>query len=151
MLTVSSQPSPIVRYLINEQDYHLVDLPYADSLRINGLLAKNKSIDPRQIESASISPFLYGFDPPSPPEVVETLGVNLLIVANQSIESDTVKRVCAFVYDGGFGKSITGDSGFEKLAAASAFDLHEGAKRFLDSKKPASTHPITPRRCAKAS
>ena len=142
VLTVSSQPSPIVRHLVTKRGFFLVSLPYADSLRINGLFDADSPIDRLQIVTATVPAFLYGLDPPQPAQNVETLGVNLLVIANANADPLGIRRICEYLYEGGFTKSFDDRVSHEKLASSTMMKLHPGAAKYLESKSPASTEQV---------
>lgn len=142
VFTVSSQPSPVVGQLIAERGFRLVSLPYADSMRINGLYDSKSQIDRRQVVSGTIPPFLYSLEPPRPESEIETIGVPLLVVANQDCDDDSIRRICEHVYGLGFTRSFYGKVDITEISKIASSILHPGAQQYLDSRTPASTQQV---------
>jgi hypothetical protein len=83
--------------------------------------------------------FVYGTDPPSPPEAIHTLGTRLLLVAHQGVSPETVGRVLEAVFRSRFARIVEPPLDGSLLALPRRLRLHPGTLEFEKEGKPVIT------------
>lgn len=140
IFTVSSLPSPVAQYLIEERGYRLVALPFAESFQLHWFESSGSSdVNRQQVSATQIPPFCYMADPPRPEQAIETFGTRLELVGNASVSQDVANRLCLAIYDSDFGNIFGKRVTPELLKEKSSFVLHEGTRRYLDRQQPVSS------------
>ncbi len=137
---VSSLPSPVARSLIENHDFRLVELPFAQAYRLDWFDPRLESEEPRvarmSVVEATIPPYVYRIHPPSPPVATRTLGTRLHLVAHHTVNREAVSRICDAVYATSFAERQTPPLRLETLSQSAQFPMHEGARRYLTQKTP---------------
>jgi len=129
-------PSREVHALLGSGLYRLVPLPFADAIRLSALVHEEAAdglaaeIEREGIVDTVIPGFVYGADPPSPPEPLHTLGTRLLLVANRSVSAETVERVLEAVFHSRFARIIEPPLDRSILALPRRLHLHPGTLDF---------------------
>ena len=140
IFTVSSLPSPVATRLINEHDYQLIDLSFAESFQLHWLDAPRASeVNRRRISTASIPAFVYRVDPPSPSRPIVTFGTRLELVAHDAVPTQSITDICAAIYEFGVGQISNEVLRPELLRGESDIALHDGARIYIDRLEPVST------------
>ncbi len=83
LFVVSLVPSYLVDFLIREHGYHLVEIPFP------------KALTEREgwFSPAVIPPYSYGVSPAMPAKAMESVGVDMLLVANEDVNPAAIVRV----------------------------------------------------------
>lgn len=141
VFTVSSLPSPVAQYLIEQKGYRLIAIPFAESFQIHWLdqASLTSDINRRRVTAARIPAFAYQVDPPRPETSIETFGTRLELIANENISDDAADRLCQAVYQSAFGTVFGAEDAVALLQKESTFPLHDGARAYLNRQSPVST------------
>jgi hypothetical protein len=138
-------PSKAVHALLDSGLYRLVPLPYADAIRLSGLVGENPAgslaaeIERAALVDTVIPGFVYGTDPPSPPEAIHTLGTRLVLVANRSVSAATVERVLDAIFHSRFARIVEPTLDRSVLAVPWRLPLHPGTIEFKGRDEPVIT------------
>jgi hypothetical protein len=139
---VDSLPSDLVDELVRQCDYQLVSLPFAtalhlDSRRRHGAEAGGLRND--RVEKVVIPAFSYGIHPAMPAADCETIGLRLLLVANEATPSDALRDALR-----SFNDAVARHAQI-KLDVTNAnpeFPVHPGAEAFLRARRPINLDEI---------
>ena len=135
-------PSAIALRLLRSGEYELVPLPFADALRLGRLLADasllpaSSRIDRDYVVDTVLPPFIYGIDPPTPPEPLHTLGTPLLLVAHAGVPSDAIELLLEAIFESRFAHSSQPRLERSVLEAAPRFRHHPGTRSYLERHRP---------------
>jgi NMT1-like family len=138
-------PSRVAQTLLDTGLYRLVPLPFADAIRMSALVRDDPrhglaaEIERSGVVDSVIPGFVYGTDPPSPPEAIHTLGTRLLLVAHQSVSPETVGRVLEAVFRSRFARIVEPPLDRSLLALPRRLRLHPGTLEFEKEGKPVIT------------
>ncbi len=141
LFTVSSLPSPIASFMIEQHGYRLVPLEFGEALSLQALLELGKSlnagqIDKRHLFSTQIPNHTYSVRRAEPSKPLETIGTRLLLVAHQSVHDDTIKRLLDVVYNSSFARAERPALDANLLDLPSEYPLHNGAELYRQRNKP---------------
>lgn len=140
VFTVSSLPSPVAQYLIEQHGYRLIALPFAESFQLHWFeTPKKSSVNRRRVTASRIPSYAYQVDPPRPKDLIETFGTRLELVANLSVDEDAVDHLCDVIYASDFSKVSGEILQPELLRADSTFGLHDGSREYIERLQPVST------------
>jgi TRAP-type uncharacterized transport system substrate-binding protein len=138
-------PSREVQALIASGQYRLVPLPFANAIRMSALVHEDPrdglaaEIEREGIVDTVIPGFVYGADPPSPPEPLHTLGTRLLLVANRTLSAETVERVLEALFHSRFARIVEPPLDRSVLALPRRLHLHAGTLEFEKRGQPIVT------------
>ena len=88
---LGSTPSKIALQYIRDADYRLVAIPFADAFRLSAIItegaqqASDEEVERLDTQDVVIPAYTYQVEPPVPAEPTHTLGVPLLLVANEAV------------------------------------------------------------------
>jgi TRAP-type uncharacterized transport system substrate-binding protein len=119
-------PHPGAANLVARCNYHLHALPFADALH----LTRN------HIYAATIPAGTYRLDPPEPPRQMDTIGTQLLLVANQNLPDEVVEKLISAVLETSFSHLYEPPLTTEQLSIVPEFPQHPGDVAYLESRKP---------------
>lgn len=139
---VDALPSDLVDELVRECDYQLVPLPFAtalhlDSRRHHGAEAAGLRND--RVEAMTIPAFAYGIQPSMPAEDCETIGLRLLLVANEDVPSDALRDALRSISDA---MAQHAQLKLDVTNAKPEFPVHPGAEAFLRARRPINLDEI---------
>ena len=138
-------PSRLVQGLLDSGHYRLVPLPFADAIRMSALVREDHTkgltaeIEREGILETVIPGFVYGTDPPSPPEPLHTIGTRLLLVANRSVSAATVERVLEAIFHSRFARIVEPPLERSVLDLPRRLHLHAGTLDFKKQDQPVIT------------
>lgn len=127
LFTVSSLPSPLAAWLVQERGYRLKGLPFAEAY---------SRIDV-QVRAESIPACMYQTDPAEPRANIPTVAPSMALVVRSDLPADAVARLMAVVYEGDFArKAALPALDAAELARLREFSLHTGAVSYLNRNEP---------------
>ncbi len=142
---LATVPSKVAQKLLDSGAYRLEPLPFADAVRMSALVREESmeglaaEIERALVTSAVIPGFVYGTDPPSPPESLPTLGMRLLLVANRRVSPETVARFLEATFDTRFARIVEPPLDRSVLALPRRLRLHPGTTEFHERGQPVIT------------
>lgn len=123
---VSFSPSYLADFLVKKRGYQVLELPFPEAL----------SVRRGWVAGETIPAYMYGVVPPVPARNIMTVGVNLHLVANKSVEPRAVFAVLESLY----GPSLASRLGFQideaGIKKPSGFPISKGTLAFLDRHDP---------------
>jgi TRAP-type uncharacterized transport system substrate-binding protein len=140
IFTVSSLPSPIAGFMIEQRGYRLVPLTFGEALSLQAINelgdSQSRTIDKRLLFRTIIPNHTYSVRRAEPPEPLVTLGTRVLLVAHERVGDDIVQRVLDALF-----KSNIAQSQLEPLVPSlldlpPEFPFHAGAEAFRQRSKP---------------
>ncbi len=138
---VSTLPSPVADYLTDQHGFGLVPLLFGEALSLEafselGTVPIVGSVDKQHIYTTSIPAFTYSVEPASPPDALQTIGTRLLLVANERVDGEKVKRLLECLYRSNLIKAGRPASDASLLDLPPEFPLHSGAELYRQRNKP---------------
>jgi TRAP-type uncharacterized transport system substrate-binding protein len=133
---VDSLPSPVVDELVRVAGYQLMPLPYATALHLDNRRDHGHAevqLENDRLESVTIPAYAYGINPAVPATNCETVGLQLLLVANKNTSPTAILRVLRAL------DSEVAERYHLNLDIANQsyeFPLHPGASAFAKGRKP---------------
>jgi TRAP-type uncharacterized transport system substrate-binding protein len=147
---VSSLPSPLARYLVTEQNYDLVPIPFGEAfsqqahklITTHNLQLGAEGLDHYYIHDVNIPAYTYQVNPSVPAAPLKTLGSRLLLVANRTVPSKNVEIMVEAIFTGKFTQISKPALNHSLLYLPPEFPLHEGTQRYLRRIKPLQTSEL---------
>jgi len=141
VFTVSTLPSPIADFLTDKHGYKLIPLRFGEAISLEaflelGLRSAAGSVDKQHIYTTTIPAFTNSVEPASPPESLQTIGTRLLLVANERIRGDQVKRLLECLYRSNIIKAERPPIDASILELPTEFPMHPGAELYRQRNKP---------------
>jgi TRAP-type uncharacterized transport system substrate-binding protein len=139
---VDSMPSDLVDELVRHCDYQLVSLPFATALHLDSRRhheTEAGGLRNDRVEKVVIPAFSYGIHPAMPADDCETIGLRLLLVANEEASSDALRDALRSISD------AVAQHAQIKLDVTNAnpeFPVHPGAEAFLRARRPVNLDEI---------
>ena len=138
---VSTLPSPVADFLTDKHGFGLVPLLFGEALALEafselGTIPIAGSVDKQHIYTATIPAFTYSVEPASPPDSLQTIGTRLLLVANERVRGEKIKRLLECLYRSNLIKAGWPASDASLLDLPPEFPLHRGAELYLQRNKP---------------
>ena len=138
---VSTLPSPVADFLTDKHGFGLVPLLFGEALALEafselGTIPIAGSVDKQHIYTTTIPPFTYSVEPASPPESLQTIGTRLLLVANEQVDGENVKRLLECLYRSNLIKVGRPANDASLLDLPPEFPLHRGAELYRQRNKP---------------
>lgn len=139
---LSSVPSKIALDLIENHQYTLVPLPFANAFRLAGLLSDedgnpvSAAVERRSTTEFLFSPYLYGTAPPVPAEPMVTIGAQLVLVAHRDLSPQLVEQVVETVFETRFARVPDPSLNRALLDDRPQAILHAGTKAYLARGRP---------------
>ena len=135
IVQVAYAPSPVVDFLVQKRDYHLLEMSFPPSLATRlGWVA-----------DAKILSYMYRIVPPVPATDIQVVGVNLNLLANKDVDPRAIVKLLKVLYSpstaGRFGMPIPED----KILTTSGFPLSAGTEAYLSDKRPFITSDLIER------
>lgn len=135
-------PSRIAHDLIEDHDYVLVPLPFADSFRLGALLSDEDAagtaawVERRSTVESVLPPYLYGTSPPIPDAPLPTIGAGLVLVAHRDASPELVERVVETAIESRFARVLDPPLDRAALRQPAPLPLHAGAHAYLARERP---------------
>ncbi len=146
VFSVSTLPSPIARRLVRDRHYRLISLPFRDAFALGALdqddapthapAATAPRIDRRHVYDTTIPAFAYEFDPGVPPEVIHTLGTQLLLVAHKDVDATTIRRLLDTILDSPFSQVFQPPLDAKMLDLPPELPWHDGTTAYVRRNSP---------------
>lgn len=141
---LAAVPSAVALALIEEADYALVALPFADSFRLAALLSDEQEgtndtaalVERRSTLEVRLPPFLYGTSPPDPAEPLPTIGAGLLLVAHRDVPAALVEDVVETALETRFARVLDPHLDRALLENPSPLPLHAGTRAYIARERP---------------
>jgi TRAP-type uncharacterized transport system substrate-binding protein len=144
---VSALPSPVVRHLVDRDQYQLVPLSFCDAFALDPLdrghlpvaahvVGTEGDISKTRIYPIKIPRFTYGMNPPMPADDLPTFGPRLLLVANEQVEARAVCQVLETVLSPAFAHFSSPPLDARILESGPEYPLHPGAEEYMETTKP---------------
>jgi len=133
---LATAPSKIALKYIRAADYRLVAISFADAYRLSAIIMEgaqqvsDEEVERLYTQDAVIPAFTYEIEPPVPAEPTHTLGVPLLMVANDAVSPETVGRVLEAVFDSRFARMHQPPLERSLLTLPARIPLHSGTLAF---------------------
>jgi hypothetical protein len=142
-LFLAQLPSLLARRLVAVAGYRMISLPFTEAYTLDRLnlhdpqgAADGEVVDRSWIVATTVPPQLYGSDPPVPPELCQTLGTRLLLIAYAASDPEAVARLLEVIYE----SPLTGLIQPPPLRdQALQFELHRGTGLYLRRRQPLLT------------
>ncbi len=141
LFTVSSLPSPLATWMIEQHGFRLVELAFGEALALQALNELGEpqavgSIDKRLIFRTTIPNHTYSVRLAEPPEPLVTLGTRMLLVAHERVDETVIQRLLDALYDSNFAQAERPPLDSSLLDLPPEFPLHVGAHAFRQRNKP---------------
>ena len=138
---VSTLTSPVANFLTDKHRFELVPLLFGEALALEafselGTVPMVGSVDKQHIYTTTIPAFAYSVEPASPPDPLQTIGTRLLLVANERVSGEKVKRLLECLYRSNLIKAGRPESDASLLDLPPEFPLHRGAELYRQRNKP---------------
>ena len=135
IVQVAYAPSPVVDFLVQKRNYHLLEMSFPPSLATRlGWVA-----------DAKILSHMYRILPPVPETDIRVVGVNLNLLANKDVDPRAIVKFLKILYSpftaARFGVPIPQD----RILTSSGFPLSAGTEAYLESKTPFLTNVLIER------
>lgn len=126
IVAASFVPSFVVDDLVKAHNYHLLEMPFPESLAVRvGWVADVK-----------VLAYMYSVVPPVPERDLTTIGVNIHLLANKNVDPHAVFEVLDTLYSPAVEARTRLKNNEASLAIPSGFALSEGTRQFLARKDP---------------
>jgi TRAP-type uncharacterized transport system substrate-binding protein len=136
VFVVDSVPSELVDRLVENGEYGIVPLPFATALHVEN---RRSGADGRdhlrkdRVEAVSIPAYAYGIQPAMPAGDCETIGLRLLLVANQNVPNETLLDALRSLSDA---VATHTRVSLDVTNASPEFPVHPAAEAFLRARRP---------------
>lgn len=133
---VDAMPSELVDELVSGGEYAIVPLPFATALHLDGRrggASGHDDLRKDRVESATIPAFAYGIEPAVPASDCETIGLRLLLVANEKVADDALLDALRSLND-----AVTAHTqvNLDVSNANPEFPVHPAADAYLRARRP---------------
>jgi hypothetical protein len=141
LFTVSSLPSPLATWMIEQHGFRLVELSFGEALSLQALNELGEapaagSIDKRLLFRTTIPNHTYSVRLAEPPEPLTTLGTRMLLVAHERVNEKVIQRLLDALYDSNFAQAERPPLEPSLLDLPAEFPLHVGAQAYRQRNKP---------------
>ena len=143
VLLLATVPSRIALRLIQQADYRLLPLPFAEALRLRTILTQveqgsfqTSELDVGDVVAMEIPAFVYGTDPPIPAAPLPTLGARLLLLGHEQVPTHAVELLLDTVYGSRFARLAHPPLAPSDLAHRPRQRRHPGTAAFLERGEP---------------
>jgi TRAP-type uncharacterized transport system substrate-binding protein len=126
IVITSFAPSDVVDYLVRQQGYHLLEVPFSSSFALRHEWAME----------ADIGALMYSVAPPVPPRAIKTVGVKLCLVANRRVDARAIVKILESLYGPALAARLKMRLDESMILSASAYPPAEGTRIFIDRNKP---------------
>jgi TRAP-type uncharacterized transport system substrate-binding protein len=116
IITVSSVPSYLVETLVREQHYELIEIPFPESLALRHGWAGN----------GQILAYTYNPNPPVPPKTIQTVAVNMHLLANAKVDPAAITKVLEVLYGPSMASRLRQPPDESRIAISSGYPVSVG-------------------------
>jgi TRAP-type uncharacterized transport system substrate-binding protein len=154
IMLVSTLPSPTARYLVTQQGYRLVPLPFGEAFALQSLsvpeadqaaprpAVPRRHVDKGRTYATTIPAFTYSVEPPVPPAEVPTLGTRLLVVAHKDVDAQAMRKLVEATFETEFAKVVHPALNARLMDAPPEFPWHAGAELYQARSAPLLSGPL---------
>lgn len=121
ILTVSSVPSYMVEILVRKHQYQVMEIPFPESLALRHGWAAN----------GTILAYTYDLAPPVPPRNIQTVAVNMHLVANAKADPAAVSRLLEVMYSPSVSNRLLQPLDERRMMVASGYPISAGMTHYL--------------------
>jgi TRAP-type uncharacterized transport system substrate-binding protein len=145
VFVVSAMPSDLAKFLVNERDYRVVPLPFAEAFALDSLAVKAAHPGPvshkgavvkGRVRATVIPPFTYRVEPPVPAAPLPVIGTRLLLVAHKDVDASAVQQMVEAVYASEFANLSRPALDVKLLELPPEFPWHGGTQTYLQRNAP---------------
>jgi TRAP-type uncharacterized transport system substrate-binding protein len=136
VFVVDSMPSELVDRLVEDGEYGIVPLPFATALHLESRRSRADGRDhlrKDRVEAVSIPAYAYGIQPAMPVSDCETIGLRLLLVANQNVSNEALLDALRSLSDA---VATHTRVSLDVTNASPEFPVHPAAEAFLRARRP---------------
>jgi protein-S-isoprenylcysteine O-methyltransferase Ste14 len=129
-------PSMLAEALIRTGNYQLLPVPFAEAFcseRLNPPNAQGVQVQRSMLTQTTIPAYTYRFDPPMPAQACPTVGMPLLLVADQDVDPEAVSRLLETIYESPLRNQIRAQPLEDQVAA---FPLHPATEHYMHRTEP---------------
>ena len=129
-------PSMLAGELVRTGDYQLIPVPFAEAFcneRLQPPGADGVQVHRSLLTQINLPAFTYRFSPPVPAQPCLTVGVPLLLVADEGADPEAVGRLLETLYESPLKNQIRPQPLDDQVVA---FPLHPGTERYLRRSEP---------------
>jgi protein-S-isoprenylcysteine O-methyltransferase Ste14/TRAP-type uncharacterized transport system substrate-binding protein len=129
-------PSILAREFVQVGGYKLLPVPFVEAFcndRLSPSHAEGIQVNRSLLMQTTIPAYTYSFDPAMPAEPYQTVGVPLLLVAEDDADPEAVDRLIATIYESPLKNEIRPQPLEDQVTA---FPLHSGTQRYLRRHEP---------------
>jgi TRAP-type uncharacterized transport system substrate-binding protein len=145
LFITAAPPSSFVHTLVVARGYQIIPFPFHEAFVLSALAPNEFRVMPEgvvrreYIYDAVIPAACYCIDPPMPPLSIRTLGMRLLIVANNNQSPDIVERLLDAVFTTRIAKLVQPPLDIQRMEMAPELAWHPGALHYLRRNQPLLT------------
>jgi TRAP-type uncharacterized transport system substrate-binding protein len=121
ILTVSSVPSYLVELLVREQHYEVMEIPFPESLALRHGWAAD----------GQILAYTYNSSPPVPPKTIQTVAVNMHLLAGAKVDPAAISKLLEVLYGPSVGSRLRQPLDESKIAVSSGYPISAGMTTYL--------------------
>jgi TRAP-type uncharacterized transport system substrate-binding protein len=125
IVLASFAPSDVVDYLVREQGYHLLEVPFSAAFALRHAWAADNAI----------GALVYSVAPPVPPHTIRTVGVKLTLVANRHVPPEAIARLLTALYGHALEARIGMHLDESMILSSSDYPPADGTRLFMDRNK----------------
>jgi TRAP-type uncharacterized transport system substrate-binding protein len=121
ILTVSSVPSYLVEILVRKHQYQVMEIPFPESLALRHGWAAN----------GTILPYTYDLAPPVPAKNIQTVAVNMHLVAHAKVDPSAISRLLEVMYSPSVANRMLQPLDEKRMVVASGYPISDGMTQYL--------------------
>jgi hypothetical protein len=136
---VATVPSQVAAWLVEEHDYRLVPLRFAQAFSRRGVLAPESGhteLLPQHLYEAEIPAYAYGVVPAVPAEPIQTIGTRLLLVTRRAAPPQAIERLIDVLYETAFAKISEPPLTATLLQQPPELPWHAGTRQYIRDNRP---------------
>jgi TRAP-type uncharacterized transport system substrate-binding protein len=129
IVSISYMPSYLADYFVQERGYKILDIPHSQSFSFRYLWAKESQI---LMSTYSVSPLV-------PEEDINTIGVELELVANSNVNPNAISKLLGILYNSSIENIVKQSLEEESGSSFSDFPLSPGTIAYTNRNNPIFT------------
>jgi len=121
MFVVSSAPTYAAEYMIKNQGYHLLEIPFPEAL----------SLREGWVSGEKVLAYTYNTNPPEPAKDMKSIGVNMHLVANKNVDPKAVAKLMEILYSPKVESKLRIKLDEKRVTIPSGFPISAATEMFL--------------------
>ena len=118
---ISSVPSYLVEQLVRDRHYDVIEIPFPESLALrHGWAADGRILS-----------YAYNLDPPVPAKVIQTVAVNVHLVANSRVDPAAIEKLLEVLYSPSVANQLRQPIEPARIAVSSGYPISRGMTAYL--------------------